>query len=89
MHAYVVDKPGGDFRKVERPHPALRAKHVLVRVQASGVNPLDTKIRAGKAEPAKQPLPAVLGFNMAGIVEEVAAGVSASINYDHRLGRLG
>jgi NADPH:quinone reductase-like Zn-dependent oxidoreductase len=44
---------------------------VLVRIHASGVNPLDTKIRAGKAEHAKQPLPAVLGLDMAGTVEEV------------------
>ena len=48
-----------------------------MRVQASGVNPLDTKIRAGKADHAKQPLPAVLGLDMAGVVEEVGAGVSA------------
>ena len=45
-----------------------------MRVHASGVNPLDTKIRAGKAAHAKQPLPAVLGLDMAGVVEEVGPG---------------
>ena len=50
---------------------------MLVRIHASGVNPLDTKIRAGKAEHAKQPLPAVLGLDMAGTVEEVGPGVAA------------
>jgi len=44
---------------------------VLVRVSASGVNPSGTKIRAGKAAHSKQPLPAVLGLDMAGIVEDV------------------
>ncbi len=43
----------------------------------SGVNPLDAKIRAGKAAHAKQPLPAVLGLDVAGVVEEVGRGVSA------------
>jgi NADPH:quinone reductase-like Zn-dependent oxidoreductase len=47
----------------------------LVHIRASGVNPLDIKIRAGKADHARQPLPAVLGLDMAGVVEEIGAGV--------------
>ena len=77
MEAYVIEQPGGDFRKAVLPLPQLKANHVLVRIKASGVNPLDTKIRAGKAIHAKQPLPAVLGVDMAGIVEEVGSGVTA------------
>jgi NADPH:quinone reductase-like Zn-dependent oxidoreductase len=50
---------------------------VLVRVVASGVNPLDTKIRAGQAAHARQPLPAVLGLDMAGTVEAVGGSVTA------------
>jgi NADPH:quinone reductase len=50
---------------------------VLVRIKASGVNPLDTKIRAGKASHAKRSLPAVLGVDMAGIVEEIGSGATA------------
>jgi NADPH2:quinone reductase len=46
MEAYVLEAPGGNFRKVDLPRPALKPNHVLVRIQASGVNPLDTKIRA-------------------------------------------
>ena len=61
MEAYVVEEPGGNFRKTGLPIPTIRPDHVLVRIKASGVNPLDTKIRAGKAAHAKQPLPAVLG----------------------------
>ena len=49
---------------------------MLVRIHASGVNPLDTKIRAGAAEHAQQPLPAVLGMDLAGVVEDVGQGVS-------------
>lgn len=58
------------------PRPVPGAGEVLVRVHASGVNPLDTKIRAGQAEHARQPLPAVLGMDLAGVVEAVGDGAS-------------
>jgi NADPH:quinone reductase-like Zn-dependent oxidoreductase len=58
-------------------------------VQASGVNPLDAKIRAGEAAHAKQMLPAVLGLDMAGIVEEVGAGVTAFKPGDEVYGMVG
>jgi NADPH:quinone reductase-like Zn-dependent oxidoreductase len=62
---------------------------VLVRISASGVNPLDTKIRAGKAAHAQQPLPAVPGLDMAGTVEEVGAGVAAFSPGDEVYGMVG
>jgi len=54
----------------------LEINQVLVRIAASGVNPIDTKIRAGKAAHAQQPLPAVLGLDMAESVEAVGSGVT-------------
>ncbi len=89
MQAYIVEEPGGEFRKVDLRRPALKTNHVLVRVQASGVNPLDAKIRAGQAAHAKQPLPAVLGLDMAGIVEEVAPGVTTFKPGDEVYGMVG
>lgn len=77
MRAYVVERPEGGFTQVDLPRPVPRSGQVLVRVQASCVNPLDTKIRAGKAAHAKEPLPAVLGLDMAGVVEEVGPSVTA------------
>jgi len=62
MKAYIVETAGGPFRAVEIPTPQPASGQVLVRIRASGVNPLDTKIRAGEGEHAKQPLPAVLGW---------------------------
>jgi NADPH2:quinone reductase len=58
-----------ELRRLARPVPA--PGEVLVRIHASGVNPLDTKIRAGQAAHARQPLPAVLGMDLAGVVEAV------------------
>src|ERR1700677_3114884 len=89
MRAYLVERPEGEFRAVDLPRPIPAAGQVLVRVHASGVNPLDTKIRAGKAAHAQQPLPAVPGLDMAGVVEEVAADVTAFRPGDEVYGMVG
>jgi NADPH:quinone reductase len=89
VQAYLVEGPGGEFRRVELPRPVPGINQVLVRISASGVNPLDTKIRAGKAAHAKQPLPAVLGLDMAGTVEEVGPGVIAFRAADEVYGMVG
>jgi NADPH2:quinone reductase len=89
MRAYIVEHSKGAFTQVDLPRPAPLAGQVLVRIHASGVNPLDTKIRAGKAAHAKQPLPAVLGLDMAGVVEEVGLGVTAFRPGDEVYGMVG
>jgi NADPH:quinone reductase len=73
---WVVEKPDGDFKEYNFGRRPARPHEVLVRVAASGVNPLDTKIRAGIAAHARHPLPAVLGLDMAGTVEGVGAEVT-------------
>lgn len=76
MLAALVDTNDGPFnlREIARPTPG--AGEVLVRVAAAGTNPLDTKIRAGQAAHARHPLPAVLGMDLAGVVEKVGPGVT-------------
>jgi NADPH2:quinone reductase len=76
MQALCIEQAGASFTRCTLPRPVAAAGQVLVRIVASGVNPLDTKIRAGKAEHARQPLPAVLGMDLAGVVEAVGAGVT-------------
>jgi NADPH:quinone reductase len=58
---------------VELPTPELRPRDVLVRVQAVSVNPADVKRRAGLGH---SETPVVLGYDAAGIVEEVGPEVS-------------
>jgi NADPH:quinone reductase len=89
MLAYLVEYPASPFTPVEQPRSIPAAGQVLVRVHASGVNPLDTKIRAGQAEHAHQPLPAVLGLDMAGTVEEVGPDVTAFHPGDQVYGMVG
>jgi NADPH:quinone reductase-like Zn-dependent oxidoreductase len=76
MRAAILDGAKGRFRlaSIARPKPA--AGEVLVRIKASAVNPLDTKIRAGAAAHARHPFPAILGIDLAGTVEAVGPEVT-------------
>jgi len=89
MYAYVVEQANGSFVRVDLPRPTVSENDVLIRIQASGINPLDTKIRAGVAAHAKQPLPAILGLDMAGTVEEVGSGVTKFKPGDEAYGMVG
>ncbi|MDL5597985.1 zinc-dependent alcohol dehydrogenase family protein [Bacillus subtilis] len=75
MNALIVDTADGPLRLVSLERPVAGAGQVLVRIKASGVNPLDLKIRSGQAAHARQPLPAVLGLDLAGVIEVVGEGV--------------
>lgn len=70
IHAY-----GGPdtliYEDVPRPRP--EEGEALVRVYAAGVNPVDWKMR----QSAGYPLPFILGWDFAGIVEELGVGVGA------------
>src|ERR1700689_2885640 len=89
MRAYILDQPDAHFREADPPRPIPTENQVLVRIEASGVNPLDTKIRAGKAGHANQPLPAVLGLDMAGVIEETGAGATTFHPGDEVYGMVG
>ena len=89
MKTYIVESVGGPFRAVEVPRPQPANGQVLVAIRASAVNPLDTKIRAGEGGHAKQPLPAVLGVDMAGVVVAVGDSVTAFREGDEVFGMVG
>jgi NADPH2:quinone reductase len=75
MIAAITQAPGGPIRLCSIDRPDAGTGQVLVRIHASGVNPLDTKIYAGAAPHARHPLPAILGLDLAGVVEAVGSGV--------------
>jgi NADPH:quinone reductase len=77
MKAAVLENHGAPFRVTDIPRPIPQAGQVLVQIMASGVNPLDLKIRAGAAGHARHPLPAILGIDLAGVVEAVGPEVTA------------
>jgi NADPH:quinone reductase-like Zn-dependent oxidoreductase len=61
----------------------------LVRIKASAVNPLDLKIHKGQAAHARHSLPAILGIDVAGIVESVGASVTSFTPGDKVYGMTG
>src|SRR5246127_4610067 len=89
MQAAILDGAKQPFRlaSVERPKP--KSGEVLVRIRASGVNPLDTKIRAGPAAHARHPFPAILGIDLAGTIEAVGPNVTAFRAGDEVFGMTG
>lgn len=89
MQALFVEKPNGSFITRHIPIPTPGAGEVLVKIAASGVNPLDVKIRQGKALHACHSLPAVLGLDMAGTVVELGKNVTRFKPGDEVFGMTG
>jgi len=77
MRAMVISRFGGPdvFELQDRERPKPGPGQVLVRVVASGTNPVDAKIRQAGTW-AQIPFPAVLGYDVSGIVEELGPGVT-------------
>ncbi|NWA27986.1 NADP-dependent oxidoreductase [Pseudomonas gingeri] len=78
MKAFTIERYGDNqrVRADEIPEPQLRDDDVWVQIHAAGVNPLDSKIRAGEFKlllPYRLPL--VLGNEMAGVVIRVGSRV--------------
>jgi NADPH:quinone reductase-like Zn-dependent oxidoreductase len=76
MKVVQLERHGGpeELHVAEREDPQPGPGDVRVRVRAIGVNAFDTKVRSGMF---KARLPAVLGNEIAGVVDALGAGVSA------------
>ena len=59
---------------VDLPTPAPGARDLLVKVEAIAVNPVDTKVRSPKDK--VEAAPRVLGWDAAGVVEQVGSAVT-------------
>jgi NADPH:quinone reductase-like Zn-dependent oxidoreductase len=89
MKAVILQSFGEPMTLADVERPVAGPGQVLVRIEASGVNPLDTKIAAGKADHARVVLPAILGIDMAGVVEAVGEGVNGFLPGDEVYGMTG
>jgi len=76
MRAMVITQFGGsevfEEREVERPEPG--PNEVLVKIHATSVNPVDFKLRQAGSWAGVEP-PAILGYDVSGVVEQVGSGV--------------
>jgi NADPH2:quinone reductase len=77
MRAMAITEFGGPdvFHEIDIPRPEAGPGEVLIRVAASSVNPVDYKIRDGRAERLCPGFPAILHADCAGTVEAVGEGV--------------
>ena len=80
MKAMIINKFGASdvFTAADILKPSVKAGHVIVKVAGTSVNTVDTMIRElGEAlGPITPALPAVLGMDFAGTIEEVGEGVT-------------
>ncbi|MDQ6982504.1 MAG: zinc-dependent alcohol dehydrogenase family protein [Mariprofundus sp.] len=77
MRAIVMTEPGSPdvLTALDVDKPSCAGNEVLIRIMAAGVNPIDTKLRAnGLYFP--DGLPAILGCDGSGVVEQAGADVT-------------
>lgn len=76
MKAAVLTRFGGPdaFELRDVPVPDVGARQVRVRVHATAINPLDYQIRRGDYVDYV-PLPAIIGHDISGVIEEVGSEV--------------
>ena len=91
MKAILLREHGGveGFDLGEIPHPVLQKGHVIIKVCASSVNPVDCKIRGGMLAAIGPNLPGVIHSDAAGIVTEVGFGVEGLEEGDEVYGCIG
>ncbi|MET4080627.1 NADPH2:quinone reductase [Pedobacter sp. UYP30] len=75
MKALVLENFGSPYVLKDIEKPVAKEGQVLVKIEASGVNPLDLKIKLGQAAHARVTTPAIPGIDMAGIIESIGEGV--------------
>lgn len=78
MKAQVINSFGNPtvFHLIELPLPPIKPGHVLIKVHATSVNPIDTKVRGGLVPDIAPAFPAVLHADVAGVVDAVGDGVT-------------
>jgi NADPH:quinone reductase-like Zn-dependent oxidoreductase len=89
MRAAVLTAYGSPLQVGSLSRPAAAEGQILVRIKASAVNPLDLKIAKGQAAHARHSPPAILGIDVAGIVESVGTGVAGLKPGDEAYGMTG
>ncbi|QGW83166.1 NADP-dependent oxidoreductase [Variovorax paradoxus] len=90
QRAVLIRAYGSPAEVAEIARPVAGQGQVLVRVRAAGVNGIDWKVRDGLVQQAfPLQLPAVLGIELAGVVEAVGPGASRFRAGDRVMGPLG
>ena len=86
MRAIALREPGCRLAELDLPVPAIDERELLVRVQASSINPIDVRVATGRYPWGEYDYPVVPGFDFAGTVEAVGSGVRRFAAGDDVLG---
>lgn len=78
MQAIAITASGGPehLTLMHLPVPTLGPDEVLIRVQAAGVGLWDVKVRQGTVTITGQQFPLILGWESAGVIEQVGSNVT-------------
>ena len=92
MKAAIINEfgPAEVLEISEVQKPVANDDQVLIKVKATGINPVDTKVRAGTSGISKQiSLPAIIGWDVSGMIETVGKNVSGFKTGDEVFGCIG
>jgi len=92
MKAAIINRFGPpevlEITEIEKPVP--QKNEVLIKIEFAGINPVDTKVRAGTSGMSKNlQLPAILGWDVSGTIESVGRNVSEFKTGDEVFGCIG
>lgn len=87
FHAFGVAE---NLEIVDVPVPEINDGQVLIKVIAAGINPVDTKVRAGTSAMSKHiQLPVILGWDVSGVIAKAGKNVSGFKEGDAVFGCVG
>src|ERR1700742_1786997 len=77
MKAEMIHQYGGpeELKLEDAPMPQLNPDDVLIKVIATSVNPVDYKVREGHDKWGHRDFPAILGWDVSGVIEQVGRDV--------------
>ncbi|MCF6404895.1 NADP-dependent oxidoreductase [Chitinophaga filiformis] len=95
MEAYILTQNGGieTLQRTTLPTPQPAAGEVLIKTKGIGINPIDSQVRSSKEmlnmiTNGNTPDIVVIGWDIAGIIEQVGAGVEGFTAGDEVFGLI-
>ncbi len=92
MKAVIINQfgPPEVLEMIEMEKPVPKDNEVLIKIKFAGINPVDTKVRAGKSGMSKNlEFPAILGWDISGVIENAGKNVSDFTKGDEVFGCIG
>lgn len=92
MKAVIINKfgPPEVLENVTIDKPVAKDNEVVIKIKFAGINPVDTKVRAGTSGMSKSlQLPAILGWDVSGVIETIGKSVAEFKVNDEVFGCIG